>query len=62
MTDPISIVKACRDFFEKDPHGRKIDIPEFKSLTHEDKVELREMLIKEGYDVLPLAAPENISE
>lgn len=47
----VSFVKACQDFFTSEPFGRKIEIPEFKALSHEDKVELREMLIKEGYDV-----------
>lgn len=60
MTVAISFVKAAQDFFTKDPHGRKIEIPEFKALTREDKEELREMLIGEGYDIQPL--PEVTSE
>jgi hypothetical protein len=35
----------------REPFGRKIEIPEFKALTTEDKTELRQMLIAEGYDV-----------
>ena len=49
--EQISFVKACIDFFSKEPFGRKVQIPEFKALTYEDKVELREMLIGEGYNV-----------
>ncbi len=45
-----TIVAAIRDYFT----DRKVEIPEFKALTHQDKVELREMLIAEGYDVAPL--------
>lgn len=54
MIEPIqgqvTIVAAIRHYF----NDRKVEIPEFKALTHEDKVELREMLIAEGYDVAPL--------
>ena len=53
--EKISFVKACQDFFTKPPHGKKVEILEFKALTREDKVELREMLIAEGYDVSELA-------
>jgi hypothetical protein len=60
MAEPISMVKAAQDFFTKNPHGRKIEISEFKMLTRADKEELREMLISEGYDVQPL--PEVTSE
>jgi hypothetical protein len=45
-----TIIAAMRDYFS----DRKIEIPEFKALTHADKVELREMLIAEGYDISPL--------
>lgn len=55
----VSLVKSCQDFFSTGPHGRKIDIPEFRMLTRQDKEELREMLIGEGYDVLPLPPPED---
>jgi hypothetical protein len=48
-------VKACQDFFTKPPFGKKVEISEFKDLTYEDRVELREMLISEGYDVAPLS-------
>lgn len=46
----VSVIQALRDFF----NDRKIEIPEFKALTTQDKVELREMLIAEGYEVAPL--------
>lgn len=39
-----SFVKACQAFFSKDPYGRKVSIPEFKSLTNQDKIELSTML------------------
>ena len=58
----VSLVKSCQDFFSTGPHGKKIEIPEFKALTRQDKEELREMLIGEGYDVLPLPPPDNASE
>lgn len=50
----VSFVKACQDFFTSEPFGRKIEIPEFKALTQEDKLELRELLIGQGYDVAEL--------
>jgi hypothetical protein len=53
----VSLVKACQDFLSRPPFGRKIDISEFKALTQKDKVELREMLIAEGYDVAELVVP-----
>lgn len=45
-----TVVAAIRDYFS----DRKMEIPEFKALSDKDKAELREMLIAEGYDVLPL--------
>jgi len=56
--EPISLVKACQEYFSSPPHGRKIEIPEFKALTQEDKLELREMLIGQGYNIKPLPEPE----
>ena len=55
MTEKISFVRACQDFFSKPPFARKVEISEFKELTRNDKIELREMLIAEGYDVGELA-------
>ena len=52
--EQISFIKAMQEFFTNGRHGKKVDIPEFKALTHEDKVEFREMLIAEGFDVAPL--------
>ena len=57
MAEPVSFVKACQEYFTSPPFGKKIEISEFKSLTQEDKVELREMLISEGYNVLPMSRP-----
>jgi hypothetical protein len=48
---PCTLVSALRDFFLDE---KKIEISEFKALSYEDKVELREMLIAEGYDVQPV--------
>jgi hypothetical protein len=54
----ITFIRAMKDFFEeKEPRSAKISITEFKELTREDKVELREELIREGYDVAPLPEP-----
>jgi hypothetical protein len=57
ITEQVSFVKACQDYFTNGKHGRKIEIPEFKALTQEDKEELRDLLIKEGYNVRELGAP-----
>lgn len=54
MTEQISLVKALQDFFSKEPHGKKVEIAEFRALSNEDKVQLREMLIAEGYNVAEL--------
>jgi hypothetical protein len=47
----MSFIKAILDYFGKGEHGRKVELEEFKQLTYEDKVELRDGLITEGYDV-----------
>lgn len=59
MAEQISFVKATKAFFEEGRHGRKVEISEFKALDQKDKVELRDMLIGQGYDVaeLPSASP-----
>ncbi len=58
MAEQISLVKAMQDYFlNKEPVGKKIEIQEFKDLTYTDKVELREMLIAEGYDVAEIKGP-----
>lgn len=54
MAEPMSFVKATKDFFENGKHGRKVEISEFKALSDADKAELRDLLISEGYDVLKL--------
>ena len=62
MIEPIqgqvTLVAAIRHYFS----DRKMEIPEFKALTQEDKVELREMLIAEGYDIAPLIAQSSPQE
>jgi len=57
MAEKISFVKACQEFFSKDPHGRKIEVAEFKALSYQDRLEIREMLIELGYDVAELTVP-----
>lgn len=47
----VSIISAIRDYF----NDRKLEISELKNLTFQDRAELREMLIAEGYDIAPLA-------
>jgi hypothetical protein len=44
-----SFVKAAQAYFTSDPHGKKIEISEFKSLTTDDKLELSTMLNEAGY-------------
>ncbi len=51
----VSFVKAVLDYFGTGDHGKKVDIPEFKKLSREDKAELYELLTAEGYDMYPLA-------
>lgn len=61
MADQVSVVRAAQDFFSNGRHGRRIEITEFKELTRQDKEEIREMLIDEGYDIspLPTESPSN---
>jgi hypothetical protein len=40
----ISFVKAAQEFFSAPPFGKKVEIPEFKALTTEDKIELSALL------------------
>jgi hypothetical protein len=39
-----SFVKACQAYFSVDPHGKKVEVAEFKELSTQDKVELSAML------------------
>jgi hypothetical protein len=55
--EEMSFVAACQHFFGTGRYGKKIAIQEFKALTQEDKQELRELLIGEGYNVRELAVP-----
>jgi len=48
-----TFVKACQEFFSEGKHGRKVEIPEFKQLTTQDKIELSQMLIAAGFDHKP---------
>jgi hypothetical protein len=54
----ISTVKALQEFFSKPPHGRKVEISEFKELTTKDKIELSEMLTAEGIEHEPYKPPQ----
>jgi len=62
MAEEISFVSACQDFFMKQPFGRKIEVSEFKLLSTQDKLELREMLIKQGYNVREFTPPAEKTE
>jgi hypothetical protein len=50
-----TLAKACMDYFSP---SRKLTTMEYKELTHQDKVELREMFIAEGMEIAPLAPPK----
>lgn len=56
MTQPVSFVRAVKNFFEEGRYGRKVEIAEFKALSADDKVELRDLLIGEGMDVAEIGA------
>lgn len=56
MAELISFVKAVKAYFENGRYARKVDISEFKALSHEDKRELRDLLIGEGYNVAEIGA------
>ena len=51
MAEAVSLVKACREYFETEPHGRKFEIAEFKALTATDKAQLSDWLTAEGYEL-----------
>lgn len=59
MAEQVTFIEATRDFFETGPLGRKVTIPEFKELSTQDKRELREMLIGQGYDVREFPPPRS---
>ena len=48
-----SFVVACQKFFSAEPYGRKVEVPEFKDLTAQDKLELSQMLNEAGYTHTP---------
>lgn len=48
-----SYVKAIQEFFSAPPFGRKVEIPEFKELSTQDKIELSEMLNAAGHEHEP---------
>jgi len=47
----VSIVKGIQTYFSEGRHGRKVEMPEFKALTEQDKRDLRAMLVEEGFDI-----------
>lgn len=55
---PTSLVAACQDFFGRLP-GQSLGqfSEEYKKLTEKDKEEIREGLIKQGYNINPIQAP-----
>lgn len=58
----VTFIAACKDYFGL--AGPNI-VTEFKALTHQDKVELRDGLIAEGYDIQELkseGAPVLVTE
>jgi hypothetical protein len=54
LNGPVSFVKACKHYF--DMQGTEM-IADFRKLSHTDKSELREELIRVGYEVDPLGEP-----
>ena len=57
-TQPTSLVAACKDFFGFLPgQGLGAFSEEYKKLTEQDKEEIREGLIKNGYNINPLQSP-----
>lgn len=48
-----TFVSALRDFFGEPP----ITTDQLKNLSEEDRKELRQMLIDEGYDIAPVDTP-----
>lgn len=55
MAEPMTLAKACMDYFSPD---RKLTTLEYRELSYQDKVELREMFIAQGMDIAPLAQPK----
>lgn len=56
VNEPVSFVRAVKDFFESQPFGRKVEIAEFRALTDKDRSELHSLLIGEGINVKPFGA------
>jgi hypothetical protein len=52
-----SFVKAAQEYFSEQPHGRRVEISEFKELSTQDKVELSQMLIEAGVEHMPYTPP-----
>ena len=46
----ISVVKAIQTYFSAQPHGRKVEMSEFKALTDQDKDDFVQMLNDEGIE------------
>jgi hypothetical protein len=53
IKEPVSWVKALQDFMSEGPHGKKVEISEFKKLTDKDKLDFAKMLRAEGYTLHP---------
>lgn len=54
MAEEITLAKACMDVFSP---SRKLTTQEYRELTQQDKEDLRDLFIKEGYNITPLKAP-----
>lgn len=49
-----SFIKVCQRYFSAPPFARKVEIPEFKALSTQDKIELSGMLQAiPGYEHTP---------
>ena len=59
MAEEITLAKDCMDVFSP---SRKMTTQEYRELTHQDKEDLREAFIKEGYNITPLKAPSPETE
>jgi hypothetical protein len=53
MAEEITLAKACMNYFTP-----KMTTTEYRELSHEDKVSLREEFIKEGFNITPLQPPK----
>lgn len=56
LDEPVTLVKGIQHYFSSDPHGKKVEMVEFKTLTSSDKDHLENMLVEVGYKIVrPIA-------